>query len=210
MGRAEATRVMPLGDCAEVLPGFSVRGRMDHDPDGTHQLVLSRHLEDGVPYVYEPAHELRMDPGARDTSRYHLAGGDVLFMSRGIQNRAWVMREVPDRTMPPVSFYILRPREGLDGRYLAWYLNQKPAQAIIEQIRTGAGTPIVQRKVFENMQIVVPPVATQREIAELAELLTRERDLRSALAQATDTSHRMIGQMLIDNLRLNAQEDSHD
>ena len=201
MGRTEATRVMPLGDCAVVLPGFSVRGKMEHDPDGTYQLVLSRHLTDGAAYVYEPAHELRIDAGDRDATKYRFGAGDVLFMSRGVQNRAWVIEEVLDPTIPPVSFYILRPLEGLDGRYLAWYLNQTPAQAAIEQIRTGAGTPIVQRRAFENMEIVVPPVARQREIAEFAELLARERDLRNRLAQATDRSHRMIGQKLIESLR---------
>jgi hypothetical protein len=199
-------RIRRLGDCAEVLPGFSVRGRMEHDPAGTHQLVVTRHLTDGVPYVYHPSHELRVDPGRRDTNPYRLGRGDVLFMSRGTLNRAWVIEQVPEPTIAPVSFYVIRPTEGLDGRYLAWYLNQVPAQAAIEQIRTGAGTPIVQRKAFQELEIVAPPLERQREVADLADLLARERELRALLAEAAERAHATIGRQLIHDLRAAARE----
>src|SRR6266542_4831959 len=97
-GTAHAVR---LGECAHVLPGFSIAGRLQHDPKGTHQVVITRHLADGVPYSYDASHELRIVP-RRDTAPYEVHGGDVLFMSRGTQNRAWVVAEVPDPTIAPV------------------------------------------------------------------------------------------------------------
>src|SRR2546426_8797163 len=96
-GRTEGARVLRLAECAEVLPGFSVRGRMEHDAGGTHQLVLTRHLIEGVPYVYEAKHELRIVPG-RETGRYEVRAGDVVFMSRGSRNLAWSIAEVPKPT----------------------------------------------------------------------------------------------------------------
>ena len=200
MGRTGATRALPLKECAEVLPGFSVRGRMEHDPAGTHQLVLSRHLTEGVRYVYAPDHELRIVLG-RDTAKYEVGTGDVLFMSRGTRNLAWVIGEVPQPTVAPVSFFILRPLNGADPTYLAWYLNQPSAQAAIEQIRTGAGTPIVQRKAFEQIEITLPPLEIQRQIAELAWLMARERQLMEQLTNAVHRAHAVIGQQIIENLR---------
>jgi hypothetical protein len=182
---------------------------MEHDPAGTHQLVLTRHLTEGVPYVYDPRDELRMDPGGRDTSPYRLGAGDVLFMSRGTMNRAWVIERVPDPTIAPVSFYILRPNEGLDGRYLAWYLNQVPAQAAVDQIRTGAGTPIVQRVAFQHLEIVVPALEQQQEVAELAGLLARERALRARLSEVTERAHATIGRKLIQDLRAGVRGRTH-
>ncbi len=199
-GRADATRVLALHECAQVLPGFSIAGRLQHDPKGTHQVVITRHLADGVPYSYDASHELRIVP-RRDTAPYEVHGGDVLFMSRGTQNRAWVVAEVPDPTIAPVSFYVLRPGERLDGGYLAWYLNQAPAQGAIGQLRTGAGTPLVQRDAFQSLNVVLPPLDVQREIATLGVLLARERDLRQRLADATGRAHAALGANIIETLR---------
>ena len=77
-----------------------------------------------------------------------------------------------DPTIAPVSFYIIRPAQGVDAQYLAWYLNQPAAQAAIDQVRTGAGTPVVQRRAFEQIEILLPPPHEQREVAELAGLST--------------------------------------
>lgn len=199
-GRAGAARVLPLVECAEVLPGFSVPGRMHHDPAGTHQVVITRHLADGVPYEYAPRHELRIVPG-RATEPYELGPGDVLFMSRGTQNRSWVMAKVPKPTIAPVSFYILRPHSGLDGGYLAWYLNQTPAQGAIAQMRTGAGTPIVQRSVFRMLEVVVPAPDVQRDVAALGVLFAHEQRLRGELTDATERAHATLGANIIATLR---------
>jgi len=189
-----------LQDCAEVLAGFSVPGRIQHDPTGTHQVVITRHLTDGVPYEYEQSHALRIVP-RRATESYELRARDVLFMSRGTRNRAWVTAKIPTPTIAPVSFYILRPGDGLDGGYLAWYLNQAPAQGAIGQLRTGAGTPIVQRDAFQSLKVLVPPLDVQREIATLGVLLARERDLRQRLADATGRAHAALGANIIETLR---------
>src|SRR6266545_1852130 len=199
-GRAGAARVVSLSECAEVLPGFSVRGRMEQDRDGTHQLILTRHLTDGVPYEYEPSHELRIVPHSH-TGPYELRTGDVLFMSRGDSNRAWVIARVHEPTVAPVSFYIIRPRPGLDGRYLAWYLNQMPAQLAIGRMRTGAGTPLVQRRAFASLPVVVPTEAVQRDVAHVGELMARERLLRGRLEKVLDRLQAIQSARIIDALR---------
>ena len=200
MGRTNATRVARLGDYAEVLPGFSVRGRIAHEVDGTHQLVLTRHLREGAPYRYDAADELRIRPG-RAAAAYELRSGDVLFMSRGTRNRAWMLERIPERTVAPVSFYVIRPRDQLDSAYLAWFLNQSPAQAAIDGIRTGAGTPLVQRAAFEELDVTLPPLVVQREVAVLGTLLAREQDLRERITDATARLHAALGRATIERLR---------
>jgi len=195
-----ASRLTALEDCADVIAGLSVAGRLEHDPAGTHQVVTTRHLTEGVPYEYEAAHRLRIVPG-RATESYELHEGDVLFMSRGTRNRAWAVASVPNPTIAPVSFYILRPSDGLDGGYLAWYLNQAPAQATIAKIRTGAGTPLVQRDAFKELEVVLPPIAVQRQIAVLGGLLARERSLRQRLSEASERAHSALGTNIIATLR---------
>ena len=199
-GRAEAAQLVSLGECAQVLPGFSIRGRIGHDSNGTHQLILTRHLTDGIPYEYEPTHELRIVPHTH-TGPYELRTGDVLFMSRGTRNRAWVLGQIPKDTIAPVSFYIIRPQPGLDGRYLAWYLNQTSSQAAIDRMRTGAGTPLIQRRLFEALSVVVPAEAIQSEVAQVGELMARERLLRGRLDHALDRLQSLQSTTIIEGLR---------
>ncbi len=199
MGRIDAARVTTLGECAEVLPGFSVRGRMEHDPDGTHQVILTRHLEQGLPYTYKEQDEHRLAI-ERDTSKYEIVSGDVLFMSRGARNLAWAIASVPRPTVAPVSFYILKPKDGVSPAYLAWYLNQAPAQRAIDEIRTGAATPIVQRKAFRDLPVVLPSPETQLAIADLAELFATERALHTKLADLMTKRQSLIGNDIIERL----------
>lgn len=192
-----------MSDVVRVLPGFSVTGRMEHDPEGTHQLILTRHLTLGVPYEFREADTLRIAT-RRETARYEVEEGDVVFMSRGTRNLAWAIATVPDQTLVPVSFYLLRPQTEVDSSYLAWYLNQGPTQDIITQIRTGAGTPLVQRSAFESLPVFLPPLAEQRHIARLGELMAREQSIRSQLAEAARKEQDLLGRRIIDRLHAQA------
>ena len=94
------------------------------------------------------------------------------------------------------------PRQGLVGGYLAWYLNQQPAQAAIGKMRTGAGTPLIQREPFKALDVVVPVAIQQQEtIAGLGVLFARERQLREQLSEATERAHAALGANIIETLR---------
>ncbi|MHB2031769.1 MAG: restriction endonuclease subunit S domain-containing protein [Gemmatimonadaceae bacterium] len=100
-----------------------------------------------------------------------------------------------------MSLFIIRPANDMDAGYLAWYLNQAPAQTSIDQIRTGAGAPIVQRSAFAQIEILLPPLDVQRKIAELGTLLAREQELMGRLTDMVTRSHVAIGQQLIIQMR---------
>lgn len=200
--------VRRLGDIAEILPGYSTGKALVHDPDGTHQVVLSRHLTPGLPYSYSAKDAFRIRPSSANTrmssepqwrniARYELQRGDVLFMSRGTRNVATVMENIPVRSVAPVSFFIIRLREpdllslnaSPDPVYVTWYLNAPKAQNEIANIRTGAGTPIVQRSAFSDLEVPIPDIAAQRQIGALGESMVRESILHDALKNALDRGH---------------------
>jgi hypothetical protein len=185
-----------ISDCATVLPGFSVKGRVEHDPSGRYQIIQGKHLTDGAPYRYDERDEVRISTD-RPVDKYRVYPGDVLFASRGISNYAVCVDEIPERTIAPATFYILRPKPGTDPHYLAWCLNQAPVQAAIAQTRTGAATPIVQRDSFESISIPLPPLEEQQRIAHLAALMGRERALLQRLAEETERYHSLLGRQLL-------------
>ncbi len=158
-----------------------------------------RHLGKDPIYHYKPEDQALMSLD-RNPMRYAVQAGDVLFVSRGASNRAIYLADIPEQSVATSVFYILRCKEDIEPRYLTWYLNQTQAQADIAQARTGAGTPIVQRKALMAMSIPLPDHQIQQRIAELDEQLLNERQLRRQLFEHTEHYHRLIGQKLLATL----------
>lgn len=203
-------KIRKLSDCAEVLPGYSLKARADHEPEGTFQVVMAKHIPDGMDYEYIDFHELRITPKGT-TDKYEVHNGDVLFISRGTRNQAVVVKNVPEKTIASATLYILKVKEGIDPAYLAWTLNQSPVQSQITQIRTGAGTPIVQRKLIVELEIPVPSLEKQKQIAEVGRLTLREKDLQNELVELTGLKCNLIGQQLLGQLyEVNQGENKND
>ena len=198
-----SVQITKIADCADLLPGYALKARAEHEPEGTHQVILGKHLSEGSPYRYTLEHELRITlKGPVD--RYRVSAGDVLFASRGSRNYAAMVASVPDVTVASAMFYILRPNDDIDSGYLAWCLNQVPIQAQIGQVRTGAGTPIVQRSVFADITIPIPSLDKQQQIAALGDLMAQEQHIRKNLMEETNKLHRALGQQLLHDMRLTA------
>lgn len=205
--RASAVTLATIGDIAEVRPGLSTGERLEHKDGAPWHVILSRHLVPGQPYRYTDSDRFTIETG-RDAERYRVLAGDVLFMSRGTRNVASWIDWVPENSVAPVSFYILRPGPAAEPGYLAWWLNQPVAQRAIADVRTGAGTPIVQRRSFAELQIPLPALPEQRTIAELGEAMTRERLILERLAAATEQLHLLTSEQIARDLL--ARSGAHD
>lgn len=189
-------QTIKVEECARILPGYSLKARAEHEPGGVFQVIMARHLTDGVYYNYHPLHELRMTP-RRPMVNYRVQAGDVLFISRGVRNQAFLVESVPEHCIASGTLYILRAKANIVPGYLAWCINQETTQAEIAHIRTGAGTPLVQRKHFGEMRIPLPALALQRKIARLGRLMAQERSLQQQLLAQTEYYHKLVGTQLL-------------
>ena len=190
-----------ISDIAEVLPGYALKTRALHEPEGSHQIILAKHLKAGAHYMFEPAHILRITPGT-DVEKYIIRQGDVLFVSRGIHNHACAVTRVPENTIASSTLYIIRRNTDISSRYLAWCMNQEMTQTQIARVRTGAATPIIQRVEFSAITIPVPPVAIQKQIVKLDELMQKEMEIQIVLTQQAQKLHQKLGNELM--LKLSA------
>lgn len=202
-GRAMTYKIVPIKFCAEVLPGFSLKKAVAHNPEGTHQIILAKHLPQFGPYHFLDEHELRIIL-ERPVQKYLLAEGDILFMPRGVNNYAVIVETVPPNTVAAGSFYILRAKDGLEPAYLAWVLNQTSVQTNIAAIRTGAGTPLVSRALLKEIRIVLPPIDEQRHIAKIGRLIEKEKQLLEMMNEEIDLKHRLVGQKITSMLEQRA------
>ena len=194
-----------IKDCAEVRSGFSSKGAIVNEPDGILQVITAQHLTRGESYRYREEHKLLIVP-PRSIEKYLVKPGDILFMSRGANNYAVLVEEVPQPAIAPLTFYILKPKSNVVPAYLAWCLNQELVRARLNEMRTGAGTPMIPRQEFGEIVIPLPPLATQKRIAILATLQEREKKLLQQLVEETERLHLLSGRLLLAQMINTKQE----
>ena len=187
-----------IEDCADVRPGFSAKGAILNDPEGTLQVIAAQHITRGEVYRYNENHSLLISP-PKFYEKYLVAPGDILFMSRGMSNYAVLIESVPDPTIAPLSFFIIKVKKNVLPEYLVWYLNQDMMKAKLNKIRAGAGTPMIPSREFRELFIPLPAVTLQKKIAELGLLQIREKQLLKQLVDETDRLHQAIGKSLLLN-----------
>lgn len=157
-----------------VQSGLSLRTGLEISDEGV-LAVQSGDLEPG---------RLLDPPTARIASngiaQRHLIGlGDVLFKSRGVRHGAWAVSvELKEPAVAIMPLFVLRPlADVVDAGYLAWFLNQQPAEQHFAQGATGTTVRIVNKPILESLEVTLPPLETQRKIGSLALCAATERNL---------------------------------
>lgn len=113
-----------------------------------------------------------------------LLKGDVLVVGRGDRRLAVALDfSPPNPTIAGSQFYVVRPNENVDSEYLAWYINQEPAQRYLEGKSVGSNVKILPKEAISALQIVLPDLATQRKIACLHLLNTQQKILSEKIAE---------------------------
>lgn len=163
-----------LQDIADIRTGRSFRERIESVPDGAYHVLQIKDVDEGTLISVEPL--LRTD--LQDVNPSHLLRkGDVLFAARATRRTAVVV----DQDLPNVifgsQFLVCEPKESIEPAYLAWYINQKSAQRYLEENATGSNVRIITKEAFGRLLVTVPPLATQRKIAEVYFLSLREKHL---------------------------------
>ncbi len=194
-----------ISECAEVLPGFALKVRAEHEPEGSHFILMAKDLKEmtTISFSEEQGDVLRMNID-KPTEKYRLHKDDILFISRGARNEAAVIGAVPENTVASSVFYILRPRQGVMAGYLAWCINLLNNLGRLDQIRTGAGTPIIQRQNLKEMAIPLPSLNEQQQIAQMAQVMTEQLKLQESLLENTRSLHKIINtKLLMEQLKYN-------
>lgn len=110
-----------------------------------------------------------------------LRPGDVVIPSRGDYYRAWLFEGADEPVFPLGQINVITPGQALDARYLAWYLNQKATQARIGLLLTGTSIKALTKTALITLEVEVPPMVKQQQIAELDHTTQRIAVIRHRL-----------------------------
>ena len=171
---------MNISEIADIQLGYQFRQKIEPTDDGTHWVIQIRDFDEHHVLLKEQLSCVRIDSA---TDKYLIRKGDVLFLSRGYHSWSAAIIDDLEATVAASHFFVVRPKQdNVLSEYLAWYINQAPAQQYLHTIaRRGTHMPLIPLSAFVELKVDMPDIETQKKIVELSRLIEREKQLLSAL-----------------------------
>ncbi|MBW8191828.1 restriction endonuclease subunit S [Neiella marina] len=186
-----------LKGVASVKAGYSFRGKIPEDEHGEVWVIQVRDISADGQIMWDQL--IRTTITGRKSPQL-LELGDVLFIARGQKHLAASVKEV-DRPVvcAPHFFHIrLSATAQVNPGFLAWQLNQQPAQRYFKQSAEGSAQMSIRREVLENVPLTFPELSKQHVIAELEACAIKEK---AALQQLIDNRHKQLDAIAKDILQ---------
>lgn len=188
-----------LNDIADIQIGYQNRGEsplVNRDSKGSHKMIQVKDLDsDGknvaevfvkggtIPCVWS-SDLLEITPSGKP-ERYLVTKGHVLFLYRGRRLSAAAITESLKDTIAAYHFYILKPDASkVLPEYLAWFINHPKPNAFLTSFLRGSHIPMLPKNDFLKLEVIIPPIKTQRSIVELERLRQKEEFILSKLVDA--------------------------
>ena len=169
--------IQHLGNVAALRTGYKLySGKASENDEKKWGVLQLRDFDDNgrlLPAMIEST------PHSPDIAGYSVSHGDVLFAGRSTRvSGILVESDVPARTAASSHFYIVRPRRDfLEPAYVAWFLNHPATRSKLGAVARGTYIPFVPLSELAKLEIPLPSLETQRNIAAISSLAARERDL---------------------------------
>lgn len=169
-----------LRDIATIRSGRLFRGKIEPDPTGNYQVIQIGDIDLGGKLDISNLTRIRL-PHIK--SSQFVRKGDVLFISRGMRKQALTITEDLNNVITTSQIFILQPHEDILPEYLAWFLNQLPAQRYLEEHSSGTNVSLINMEAFGKLPIRTPKLEIQQKIVQIYELDVRERELTEMILQ---------------------------
>lgn len=186
---------MLLTEVCSINTGYTARGQLVPTEHGGVLAIQLRDIPANGDVTAERLTRFTIDDVV---DRYLVRAGDVVFRSRGERNTASALdKSFSEPAVAVLPLMILRPRpDVVTPQYLAWIINQAPAQRHFESAAQGTSLRMVSRTSLETLAIAVPDFETQQRILQLDALAEHERELAQ---QLNLKRHEMIRRVLIEH-----------
>ncbi|HEU0176983.1 MAG TPA: restriction endonuclease subunit S [Blastocatellia bacterium] len=171
---------MPLliVDVATIRSGYLFRESIKPDASGRYRVVQVGDVAPDAGFLDSSLIRVSLPDVKRGQI---LEKGDVLFISRGPRKQALAITWPIENAIATSQFFVLRPDEKVLPEFLAWYINQRPAQRYIDEHSTGTSASLINLEAMKGLPVEVPPVETQARITKIHQLSMREKELMEAI-----------------------------
>lgn len=189
-----------LSEIATVKGGYSFRGKIPEIEGGDSYAIQIKNINKLDEIQWNKL--ISTNLSGRKSPDW-LVEGDVLFAARGRRNVAVYVDKVKNRTVCGPHFFHIQIKQNANilPEFLAWQLNQAPAQKYIAQSAEGSHQLSIRRGALEETPIVIPSLNEQQSIVKLYKKSKQEKKVLQALIENTTLQMQGIAQkFLVDNL----------
>ena len=174
---------MRLADACAIHTGYTARGRLEPTAAGGVLTIQLRDISSNGLVDPDRLTRVQLEDLA---DRYFVRAGDLVFRSRGERNTASALDERwQEPALAVLPLMVLRPnRDVVTPEYLAWAINQPPAQRHFDSAARGTNIRMIPRTSLDDLELDVPDIATQKMIVAVDALAERERKLSQLAAEA--------------------------
>ncbi|EKE19122.1 MAG: hypothetical protein ACD_9C00127G0003 [uncultured bacterium] len=183
-----------LGEISGLIAGYTFRGALKSESQGSNQVILAKHINDDGSINYSDLIQISQE---LPRTNAFVSKNDVLLSSRGVF-RAGVFEKDEDNVIAASSMFILRiKKDNITPEYLAIYLNSEAGQNSIQKILTGSTIKTILRRTLANLKIPIPPLPAQKQIVEIIEnWRKRERLLSKKMSLSKNIANGAIQKIL--------------
>ena len=185
-----------LSNIAEIRAGHPFRGSVPEVTGGEVSVIQIKDVDWAGNVKWASLTKTSLE-GRKEPD--WIKSGDILFVARGAKI---VAAYVDAASVPCVCsqyFYLLRIKsEKVLPEFVAWQINQQPAQTYLVKSAEGTAQVSVRRSMLEDLSIVLPPLDQQRIIVALAKSALRERELLESLISNRERELQVIAKKLLE------------
>lgn len=117
--------------------------------------------------------------------RFLLKKNDIIFKAKCAENSAALIETDLENTVATGHFLVItiHDTQQVDPAYLVTYLNSAVAQSYFKSNSQGATVPMIRLSTLQELEVKLPSIAKQQEIASAYQLVKEEKAVMEQLIQ---------------------------
>lgn len=173
---------MLLSEVTTISSGFLFRGEREFSESGEYFPVIQvADISKRNTINWEQIREYVID---FKKTEFVIQEGDVLIRAKGHPHIATLIDTPIKEAVVGSQFFILRSQsKNALPEYLAWYINQKPAQDYLNQHSAGTNIKHINKETLSKLNVEIPPIEIQKKIVQLYNLGQQEKGLMAQIQQ---------------------------
>lgn len=184
-----------INQIAGIKAGFLFKEGISADKEGNVSVIQLKDLDEQGILDLSKLQRITL---ANIDSKNFLAMGDVLLKAKTNHPVAGVIREQLPSTIATAHYFIISVKnENILPGYLAWYLNQHPAQVFFNRNSGGTRIQVINKQTLGDLEVLIPDMETQKKIVKVFRLHQREQEL---IENIKEEKHKLISAQLLSTI----------